>query len=398
VARASGAVFAAALMMGAVGVAAPAWAAGPGGVTPDIRGALAFGSNSNGQLGDGTTVSHDTPVEPLGLRTGVRQVSAGFGHTLALHADGTVDAWGSNSTGQLGDGTLDTFFVPHPVPGLAGVKQVAAGGAHSLALTTDGTVLAWGANSHGQLGDGTLTERRKPVRVSGLTGIVQVAAGFEYSLAVRGDGKVMAWGANSKGQLGDGSIADRRLPVQVFGLAGVIQVAAGRNHSLALRSDGLAFSWGSNAGGALGDNTFVDHVTPIQVPVLADVAQVAAGDFFSAFLINGGVVQWGQEACGGTDVGDGPHNVGDGGECDTHRSAQFLTVDIRGATQLSAAGDHSAAILGDGTLWTWKGSPSPATPNSLTPIQIPVAADPIQVDVGETHTVLVVDRPPANAP
>jgi alpha-tubulin suppressor-like RCC1 family protein len=366
----------------------------PGDVALNTQGALAFGSNSSGQLGDGTNVSRTSPVEPLGLGTGVQQVTAGHRHTLALRGNGTVYAWGLNADGQLGDGTHDTFFVPRPVPALTKITQVSAGRAHSLALSADGTVWAWGDNSHGQVGDGTVTDRLTPVPVSGLTGVEQIAAGDEYSLALGRDGRVMAWGENSDGQLGDGSLVDRKSPVRAFGLTGVIQIAAGRTHSLALGSDGRAYSWGSNEHGALGDGTFVDHVVPVQVPLLTNVAQVAAGGFFSLFLINGGVVQWGQDfVC----------NFGDGGDrdvdldtsCDPPRSALFLAVELRGVTQIGAGGRLGAAIRGDGTLWSWDAEP---VQDRVQPLLIQGAANAVQVEVGDAHTAIVVDRPLVNAP
>ncbi|MBW7927619.1 MAG: RCC1 repeat-containing protein, partial [Fimbriimonadaceae bacterium] len=94
---------------------------------------------------------------------------------MAVLGNGTVVAWGSNSRGQLGDGTTSDRNVPAPVPGLDNVVAVAGGMFHSLALRADGTVWAWGANESGQLGDGTTQDRTTPVRVSSLAGVVQIA-------------------------------------------------------------------------------------------------------------------------------------------------------------------------------------------------------------------------------
>jgi hypothetical protein len=116
--------------------------------------------------------------------SGVVAVAAGECHSLALKSDGTVRAWGYNYSGELGDGTTTTRYVPVMVSGLSGVVAVAAGYCHSLALKSDGTVRAWGYNGYGQLGDGTTTSRLTPVMVSGLSGVVSVAAGWYYSLAI----------------------------------------------------------------------------------------------------------------------------------------------------------------------------------------------------------------------
>src|SRR6266851_2418171 len=149
-----------------------------------------------GQLqlqGDGTTNASDLPVAVSGL-SGAVAVSGGGSHSLALLGDGTVRAWGSNGSGQLGDGTTtgpETCVEARPcsrtpvaVSGLSGVVAISAGGSHSLALLSNGTVRAWGNNGSGQLGNGTTTTSDVPVVVSGLSAVVAVSAGGEHSLAL----------------------------------------------------------------------------------------------------------------------------------------------------------------------------------------------------------------------
>jgi alpha-tubulin suppressor-like RCC1 family protein len=187
----------------------------------------------------------------LGPGSGVIAVVAGSNHSLALKSDGTVLAWGSNASGQLGDGTAVSRSSPIQVNGLgpgSGVVAIAAGMDHSLALKSDGTVLAWGGNSSGQLGDGTTSPRPSPVQVSGLgpaSSVISIAVGLgSHSLALKSDGSVVAWGANSSGQVGDGTTTTRVIPVQVSGLgsgSGVVGITAGGSDSFARRSNGQ--SW-----------------------------------------------------------------------------------------------------------------------------------------------------------
>jgi hypothetical protein len=113
---------------------------------------------------------------------------AGGGHTLALKADGSVWAWGLNSVGQLGDGTTINRTTPVRVSGLTNVTGIAAGGFHSVARTRDGRVWTWGYNGSGQLGDGTTTGRLSPVPVLGLAGVVAIAAGDTHTMAVGATG------------------------------------------------------------------------------------------------------------------------------------------------------------------------------------------------------------------
>ena len=147
----------------------------------------AWGGNFSGQLG--TTESEFmfdryTPVNIIGL-TEIVAIAAGDLHNLALKSDGTVYAWGANSAGQLGNGTFSTFYsFVMPVNNINGVVAIAAGGGHSLAIKSDGSVWAWGSNTSGQLGDGTNQDSNLPVRVTGISGATAIAAGGRQSLAV----------------------------------------------------------------------------------------------------------------------------------------------------------------------------------------------------------------------
>lgn len=168
------------------------------------EGVFCWGTNRYGQLGDGTTLSRSTPVAVNGLSTGVTSVATGFLHTCARTNAGGVKCWGSNASGELGDGTTTDRLTPVDVVGMtSGIGQVTVGGNHSCALTSSGGVLCWGLNDRGQLGDGTTTAHLTPVQVSGLdTGIASISAGAHHTCAVTTSGSVKCWGANSAGQLG----------------------------------------------------------------------------------------------------------------------------------------------------------------------------------------------------
>ncbi|MFB7369465.1 RCC1 domain-containing protein [Streptomyces sp. NPDC056222] len=260
----------------------------------------AWGHNFFGQLGDGTTTNHPTPGGVREL-SGVTAVAAGCGHSLALLSDGTVRAWGDNALGQLGIGvTGGTSTTPVPVSGLSKVTAVATSCDHSLALLSDGTVRAWGGNSTGQLGNGTTTDSNVPVPVSGLGGVRDIAAGFNHSLARLANGTVRAWGGNSTGQLGNGTTADSNVPVPVSGLGGVRDVAAGGFFSLARLANGTVRAWGNNSNGELGNGSAVGE-SPVPVPVsgLGGVRDIAAGSSHSlARLANGTVRAWGGNSTG----------------------------------------------------------------------------------------------------
>lgn len=234
----------------------------------------AWGWNNHGGLGDGSTTERYTPVQVQGLGS-VVDVAAGFLHSLALKSDGTVWAWGGNEYGQngvpggltFGDGTATTYrHTPVQVQGLDSVVAISAGRWHSLALKSDGSVWAWGNNSSGELGDGSITTRFTPVQVTNLGSVTAIAAGSSHTLAVKSDGTVWTWGHNYSGQLGDGSTTSSSSPVQVSELDSVSAIATNDgSHSLAVKSDGTVWAWGNNSLGQLGDGTTTNRYTPVQV-------------------------------------------------------------------------------------------------------------------------------------
>jgi alpha-tubulin suppressor-like RCC1 family protein len=336
-------------------------------------GVLAWGGGGAGQLGNSTTRSSNTPVAVSGL-SGVTSVAGGGEHSLALRGDGTVVAWGSNQDGQLGDGSStgpeECEFrkpcsdIPVPVSGLDGVTAIAAGSEHSLALLSNGTVMAWGNNGSGELGSPG-EDSDVPVPVSGLSGVTAIAAGDDFSLALLSNGTVMAWGSNYNGQLGDsqrGYETNSDVPVPVSGLSGVTAIAAGGGHSLALLRDGTVMAWGYNYWGELGDGTntgpescgFVSACSDKPVPVsgLSGVTSVAAGNSHSlALLGNGTVKAWGTNEAG--TLGDGIHNpdtCGAGAPCS---NTPVPVSGLSSVTAIAAGYEHSLALLSNGTLMDW---------------------------------------------
>ena len=255
-----------------------------------------WGRNSFGQVGDGTGIDRLVPVNVTGLSSGIVAVANGGNHTCALTASGGVKCWGWNHVGQLGDGSFTTRTTPVDVVGLSsGVTAIVASYFHTCALTSAGAVKCWGIS--GQVGDGANTVRPTPVDVVGLSsGVAAIAAATgDHTCALTNAGAVWCWGANDRGQLGDGTTLPRNAPVAVSGLAsGAVAIAAGGYHSCALLSSGAAKCWGYNLNSALGDFTGVlSRPVPSDVVALSGATAIVAGGFNSCALVGGTPRCWG---------------------------------------------------------------------------------------------------------
>ncbi len=227
-----------------------------------------WGSNGFGNLGDNTTTNKSSPVQTIAGGTTWRQVATGSSHTAAIKTDGTLWLWGVNPYGGLGDNTSVNKSSPvQTVAAGTNWRQVACGTDHTAAVKTDGTLWAWGYNSTGQLGDNTSVNKSSPVQtIAGGTNWRQVACGANHTAAIKTDGTLWLWGWDSNGQLGDNTTASKSSPVQtVTGGTNWRQVSCGSaNHTAAIKTDGTLWTWGYNSFGNLGDNTTTNKSSPIQ--------------------------------------------------------------------------------------------------------------------------------------
>ncbi|HET7013459.1 MAG TPA: hypothetical protein VFI65_06095 [Streptosporangiaceae bacterium] len=252
-------------------------------------GVLSWGDNTYGQLGDGTKKTRPVPV-PVKLPKGtvVTAVRAGCDHAIALTKAGTVLSWGTGLNDQLGNGGKKNSGVPVPakLPKGTKVKAISAGCQHSLVVTARGKVYAWGLNSAGQLGDGTMKPRRNPIPVKLPAGTVAtaVSTGCSFSFALTNKG-LFGWGNNGAGQLGDPGLGTHPRPELITflfrgsGPGSIVQVFGGCNFTVALFSKGAVLAWGDDSVGELGDGGNMGSALPVSVmlPAGVHVHSVSAG-------------------------------------------------------------------------------------------------------------------------
>lgn len=228
--------------------------------------AYCWGYNADGRLGDGTTQDHSIPTSVTRSLT-FTTISAGFDHTCGLVAGGVAYCWGANDVGQLGraDSTGVSDSVPQAVFGGLTFTAISAGYEHTCALTAAGTVYCWGANGAGQLGDGTTFDRHSPVAVQSGQAFTAISAGGSHTCGIVSGGAVVCWGDDTWGQLGNGSTTGSTIPVAVSGSLSFASISVGGSHTCGLTIAGVAYCWGSNNGGQVGDGTGTDRSTPTKV-------------------------------------------------------------------------------------------------------------------------------------
>ena len=306
--------------------------------------AYCWGRNSNGQLGDGTTTDHTSPVLVLG-GLHVTWVSTGWSHTCAVTISGAAYCWGFNGNGELGDGTTTDHMSPEPVLGGLSFAQVSAGAEHTCGVITSGAAYCWGLNVRGELGDGSLNSQSRPVPVLGTLTFDQVGTGFNSTCGVTPERAAGCWGSNEFGQLGDGTTTDHTSPVLVLGGLGFVQVAAGFEDTCGVITGGAAYCWGENDHFKLGDGTMTDRMSPEPVLGGLSFAQVSTGiEHTCGVTTSGAAYCWGDNSYG--ELGD-PNSFFDARSSPTavHGGLTFAEV--------SAGAWSTCGVTTDGSAFCW---------------------------------------------
>jgi alpha-tubulin suppressor-like RCC1 family protein len=305
----------------------------------------AWGLNSSGQLGDGTTVDKSSPVQ-IGTNSW-SIVSAGNEFVLAIDIAGNLYAWGRNSFGALGDGTNFTKSSPVQI-GTSSWSFVSTGERHSMGIDIIGRLFSWGDNSSGQLGDGTVAGKNSPVLVPTTTyqSYKFISAGNLHTLAIRNsDSKLIAWGTNGSNRLGlslSSTSLDQSTPTAAPSILSFKIVSAGSIHSLGIDSNDLLFTWGAATAGVLGDNsTSGSRSSPIQIGSNTWYTGSAGNSYTTAIRTDGSLYVWGRNDLG--QLGDGT----------TINKSSPVQIGSSSWTKVSTNQFHTTAIDINGGLWAW---------------------------------------------
>lgn len=321
-----------------------------------------WGNAANGKLGQGAgeaagdgnpTLVHTT----TGLLSGVTTLSSGAQYHCALLKTGTVSCWGNISggvPGSLNSPSPQSYAVP--VPGISGATGIAADHRTLCILVPTGnggengsTVRCSGSNRNSQLAGNSITDA------------VSVAMGSSVGCVTRMDGTVSCWGANSKGQIGNGTRGGLSEPSTVTALSSPLRVEGGggggrSSHVCALLADHTVSCWGDAAHGKMGTGTDErgSQTTPLPVPGLANVTALALGARHVCAVSDGSVSCWGNNQEGQI-----------GNATTTDALSPVTLAGISTATDISAGGASTCALLASGSVTCWGGLGGAATPQPV---------------------------------
>jgi len=337
---------------------------------------VAYCWGTNYVLGDGFTLPamdpatffryqprQPTPVLVAGDLT-FAALSAGSSVTCGVTTARTAYCWGSNGEGQLGDGAPHDFerwgHVPVLVAGGLDLVAVSPGVDHTCGVTRDGAAYCWGRDGFGMLGDGGPVSgpyRTSPAIVVGELKFTAVSAGDYHTCGITGAGVAYCWGLNDKGQLGDGTVLaqheGRSSPVPVAAGVTFAAVSAGRSHTCGITAAGAAYCWGSNWAGQLGDGTTTDRPSPIPVVGGLSVGAVSAGGSHTcALTATGAAYCWGNNNRQPSPLsGNLSGQLGDGTK--TSRSSPVPVGGDLSFVGISAGGDHTCGVTAAGVAYCW---------------------------------------------
>ncbi len=202
-------------------------------------------------------------------------------HSLAIHEDGTLWAWGSNFYYQLGNGNNSNINNPQMVSGDNNWLEIACGNNFSLAIKNDGTLWSWGK---GAIADTNQDVKIIPSQINNETDWEKLFVFSDAVIALKNDGTMWAWGNNKGSKLAMPLDINPKMPIRIGNNNDWKEVAIGADHSIGLKTDGSLWAWGDNSRGQLGISTPIMSLNPIRISNDNDWVSVGAGGYCSYAL------------------------------------------------------------------------------------------------------------------
>ncbi|KAE8284964.1 putative E3 ubiquitin-protein ligase HERC1 [Larimichthys crocea] len=313
-----------------------------------------WGSNSSHQLAEGTLEKILLPKLTQGF-SDAQMIEAGQYCTFSVSADGSVKACGKGSYGRLGLGDSNNQSMPkklvlEPHRNMKKVSSSKGSDGHTLAITVEGEVFSWGDGEYGKLGHGNSATQKYPKIIQGpLFGkvIVCVSAGYRHSAAVTNDGELYTWGEGDFGRLGHSDSQSRNVPTLVKDISSVGQVACGSSHTIAVAQDGrTVWSFGGGDNGKLGHGDTNRVYRPKVIEALHGfiIRKVCAGSQSSLALTSAGqVFAWGCGSC-----------LGCGSSETTSLRPRFIEdLSITKIIDISCGDSHCLALSHENEVYAW---------------------------------------------
>jgi alpha-tubulin suppressor-like RCC1 family protein len=265
--------------------------------------AWVYGNNTACQAGTGSTTTAPIAPTPLSTPTNIRQTIATADVAFLLDAGGTAWAYGANSSGQLGLGTTTNACTPTAIPNYRFLTIASANGS-SFGITLDHKLYAWGAGTNGQLGDGAKQNYTRPTQIATNARFTAVTTNGASTWALDDRGRLWSWGKNTTGQLANGTTTDVAQATQLTATTTFTQLSAGSANIYAIDTTGQLWAAGQNTVGAVGDSTTTNRSALVKIATGTIMVAVAGGNA-RGFAIDttGSVWAWGDASNGRLGVG-----------------------------------------------------------------------------------------------
>lgn len=316
----------------------------------------AWGANSSGTVGDGTSVNRSYPTQvrfpkPISFT----QAAIAYGSGAGLDFTGNYYAWGANDLGQLGNLNTENTFYAYSYPLIGGsFSQITPTGTEMYALLGPaGIAYAWGKNHYGQLGNNTFTLGANaffPISIYSSKSFKEIVAGNVFSLAIDSTGQISTWGYNNVGQLGNGTTTNSSTPTTISSSISFSKIATLTAYPATVfaieGSTGRAYGWGSNFYGELGTDSTSYASSPVSVlggRSFKDILYSGVGNVVAIEGSTGNAYTWGRNRSGQL-----------GNNSMANSSIPVSVLGGRSFSQACVLEDGVAAIEGStGRVWTW---------------------------------------------